>query len=117
MKICFIQHFFSPPTKHIQNDIRQYIPLSTFGFYQHGWLMVEIKEFALQHGAENKIVSFAIDPQKAKNLHHQLFSTVSAFVVYSVWPVARQDCFGCDEAEHRFASRQMLSRGEKYAHQ
>lgn len=58
--ICSIQHF-SPPTKHIQNDIRQYIPLSTFGFYQHGWLMVEIKEFALQHGAENKIVSFAID--------------------------------------------------------
>lgn len=60
--ICSIQHF-SPPTKHIQNDIRQYIPLSTFGFYQHGWLMVEIKEFALQHGAENKIVSFAIDHQ------------------------------------------------------
>lgn len=46
-----------------------------------------------------------------------IFLTVSALVVYSVWPVARQDCFGCNEAEHRFASRQMLSRGEKYAHQ
>lgn len=41
----------------LQNDIRQYIPLSSFGFYTGGHLIVKISEFALQHGEENKVVS------------------------------------------------------------
>lgn len=40
-----------------QNDIRQYIPLSSFGFYQGGYLIVRISEFALLIGQEDKVVS------------------------------------------------------------
>lgn len=40
-----------------QNDIRQYIPLSSFGFYEGGHLIVKISEFALLHGQDSKVVS------------------------------------------------------------
>lgn len=44
-------------TLHEQNDIRSYIPLSSFGFYERGHLIVKISEFALQHGQEKQVVS------------------------------------------------------------
>ena len=46
-------YFFLRP----QNDNRQYIPLSSFGFYEKGHLIVKITEFALQLGRTNLVVS------------------------------------------------------------
>ncbi|KAG5676752.1 hypothetical protein PVAND_006561 [Polypedilum vanderplanki] len=45
----------------IRNDIRQYISLSSFGFYKNAHLIVKISEFRLVHGQENKIFGLSLD--------------------------------------------------------
>lgn len=45
----------------IRNDVRRYIALSTFGFYQGGILDVKLSNFQIDPGQENDVYGFSLD--------------------------------------------------------
>ncbi|KAL7040319.1 hypothetical protein ACKWTF_000356 [Chironomus riparius] len=45
----------------IKNDIRQYISLSSFGFYKQAHLIVRVSEFKLLHGQDNSVFGLSLD--------------------------------------------------------
>uniref|UniRef100_U5ESJ2 Putative g protein-coupled seven transmembrane receptor n=1 Tax=Corethrella appendiculata TaxID=1370023 RepID=U5ESJ2_9DIPT len=45
----------------VRDDVRRYISLSTFGFYQGGILNVKLSNFRVEHGKENSVFGLSLD--------------------------------------------------------
>lgn len=64
---------------NIQDDVRTYIQLSTFGLYKKGHISVKVSDFKLLHGSDDQVVSISVkklilcikNAFKILHFHHQ----------------------------------------------